>query len=330
LERVDLRALGAVATLGLLLVASRLYFMVEKAYCDVFGVPVARRNLALRMLSFYFCMTAGPIAMVGVLRGSFLLFTDLGVSGAADLPAQLMQYAVLVAALKLLPATQVRWRPALLGALVSHGLIEFGRWGLETYVAWVAGADALSQVYGSLGFVPIFLMWVYLLWVFVLLGVEVAQVFQNYATLVEKELEQLDGGPSWPSAETALRVAAWVGWGFIHGRGPVTVSDLAERSGVDARTLHPVLDVLAGAGLVVYANSGWLLARPAARIQLREVVSAWRTRDGSVDEADGLRVEFTEAIQLDGTLADGISRWLPPPGESVDVRRAIRTSLGRP
>ncbi len=320
LSDVNLRAMGIVAIVTLILVASRLYLMVERAYCDVFGVPVWRRPMGLRMLSFYFTITAVPVALVFALRSSFRLASEFGVARyGSDWAGWALEYLVLVAALKLLPATAVRWRPALLGAFVSFVMIEVGRHGFGFYIAWVVEGGTISQVYGALTIFPVFLLWIYLLWVFVLLGVEVAQVSQNYTTLVEKELELTEGGQNLPSAETALRVAAWVGWSFTSGRGPVDNATLVDRTGLDARDLHRVLEVLDEAAIVVDTAEGWLLARPADKVLLNEVIAAWTERTGVGARDDLLGKEMGEALSLEGTLADGMARWLPALGPGVQT-----------
>ncbi len=317
LAGLDLHALGVASLITLLVVASQLYLMVERAYCDVFGVPVSRRGMGMRLLSFYFTITAVPVVVVLALRSSLRLASEFGIGQrGGDWAVVLLEYVVLVTALKMLPATAVRWRPALLGALVSFVRIEVGRYGFGLYLAWVLDAGTMAAVYGSLATFPVFLTWVYLLWVFVLLGVEVAQVSQNYATLVEKELELAEDRPTWPSVEDALRVACWLGWSFQSGRGPVDPDVLAERAGLDRRALYEVIEVLVSGGLVVRTDRGWLLARPASAIALADVARVWREHTEAAVRDDPLGQEVGRALALDGTLADGIARWLPAVGPS--------------
>lgn len=321
----DLAPLGVVGVVGLLVVASRLYLMVEQAYSDMFGVPVSRRPIGLRLLSFYFTITAAPVVLVLALNSSFRLATEVGVARfvGTDWLVLVLEYAVLVGALKLLPATTVRWRPALLGAFVSFVLIEGGRWGFGFYVAWVFEGSTLSRVYAQLAFVPVFLLWIYLLWVFALLGVEVAQVSQNFSNLVEKELELAEDRPVWPSVETALRVSAWVGWSFNRGGGPVAEANLVDQLNVDARDLVRVLDVLQECGVLVRTEEGWLLARPASSIQLGELAASFRHATGVGNLDDRLGEDIAKALALEGSLADGIERWLPAIGPAPSSGTAI-------
>ena len=324
LAQVDLQAAGVVAVAGLLVVASRLYLMVEKAYCDVFSVSVTRRSMTTRLLSFYFCMTAGPLAAAMLMRGGFRLASGFGMHGGTEVAALALQFLALVLALKLLPATHVRWKPALVGAGVSFVLLEAGRRGVELYVIWVAGADPLGAVYGSLGFIPIFLMWIYLIWLFVLLGVEVAQVMQNYAQLYEHEMHLADEGPDWPTLETAVRVAAWVGWNFANGHGPITAEGLHDRTHLELRVLQPVLDALADLDVVVRAGTGWILARPADAISLSDLAVHWRRSTGVGEPDDLLSSSLQSVLEKQGSLADGIDSWLPTAAPAVP--REVTTS----
>lgn len=303
LRQVNLATLGVVSVCGLLFVAARLYMMVEQAYCDVFSVPV-RRGLVFRLLNFYFTMTAIPVVVVLLARGTFAL-TGEG-WWAREGIALGLQYAMLVAALKLFPATWVRWGPALTGAAVSFVLLELGRRGFGLYVRLFASEDPLQVVYGSLGLVPLFLLWLYLIWVFVLLGAEVANVAQNYTTLIQAELEVLEASrPRFPSIDAALQVAGRVADAFRSGEGPLHQVRLVERTGLDGRLVAQTLDVLLGAGILVRTDDGWLPARPPEDIALSEVAEKWRAATVHRIPGDPVHHRIDAALALPGTLADG-------------------------
>ncbi len=59
--------------------------------------------------------------------------------------------------------------------MVATILIEIGKRFLGAYLA---KAFSISQLYGSLGLVPLFMFWVYLMWLFVLFGLEVSATLQ--------------------------------------------------------------------------------------------------------------------------------------------------------
>ena len=82
---------------------------------------------------------------------------------------------MLVLLYKLMPNTQVRWRPALWGAFVAAGLAEASKWGFGLYVSQ---ALPYLKLYGAIGLVPLFLFWLYLGWLIILFGLELAYTLQ--------------------------------------------------------------------------------------------------------------------------------------------------------
>jgi membrane protein len=76
---------------------------------------------------------------------------------------------------RLIPNATLSLRPALAGALVAAALLEIGQ---RTMGAYLQNAFSISQLYGSLGLVPLFMFWVYLMWLVVLFGLEVSATLQ--------------------------------------------------------------------------------------------------------------------------------------------------------
>ena len=76
-----------------------------------------------------------------------------------------------------MPNCRLRWRDAVIGALVAAVLFEFARRGFELYVRSIAN---YREVYGALAAIPIFLIWVYLSWVLVLLGAIIAAALHAF------------------------------------------------------------------------------------------------------------------------------------------------------
>jgi membrane protein len=310
--QVDLKSLGAVALCGLLIVAARLYLTVERAYNDFFGV-VVRRNLAWRLLNFYFAVTAFPVLAVVLLRGSIRLTGELAASWPGQVVLVGFEYGMLLLALKLFPSCRVQWSAAASGALASTLLIEAGRRLFGFYVAMItAASDPLTAVYGSIGLVPVFLTWIYLLWLFVLVGVEVANALQNYSSLLEAELEVGADAHHYPSLDTALQVLTWISWQFERCGGPISWKELGARTGLPARAIRQTLEVLDELGLVVAGEGGFVPARAPDQVPLADVAQRWRaaTVPGAAG-ADGVRAEIDARLAVEGTLADAVARWIP-------------------
>ena len=107
----------------------------------------------------------------------------VGGSTAARFLAPLgIQVLGLVLMNKLLPRTNVTWKAALVGALFTAVVLEAGKFGFVRFAKTML-LDSYSGVYGSLGLIPLLLIWIYASWLMVLLGAEIAFAVQNLRVL---------------------------------------------------------------------------------------------------------------------------------------------------
>ena len=159
-----------------------------------------------------------------------------------------------------------------------------------------------------------FLLWLYLLWIIVLVGVEIAYVTQNYGSLLRAEREQWERARvplRTPSVDLALEAAICIARHFRTGRGPLAKHDLAKELETSLRDLSPVVAVLERTGIVVKTEAGWLLARPPEDIPLAQIIEAWRAMTTVRRGRRALTDAVDEALtsQLTGSLADALDRW---------------------
>jgi YihY family inner membrane protein len=71
--------------------------------------------------------------------------------------------------LGLLPHERVRLSYTIIASVVTGSCWYFLRLGLNMYVRWF---PQLPLLYGSLAFIPVFLLWIFLSWLVILFGVE--------------------------------------------------------------------------------------------------------------------------------------------------------------
>lgn len=81
---------------------------------------------------------------------------------------------------RLVPTVKVHARPAMIGALVAAILLLLGKASLGLYFSH---AISLQQMYGSLGLVPVFMFWLYLMWLIILLGLQVTAIVQQVSVV---------------------------------------------------------------------------------------------------------------------------------------------------
>ncbi len=324
---ISFQALGVVGFLGLLFTGFSLYASVERAFNDIFQVRV-RRPVLLRIVLFYALVTLGPL----VLTLGYLASGNLG----GWLPANVLGWLVpvsitaagFVLAIKLLPQCEVRWPSALVGGLVSALLFELVKNGFGAYTGLMGARSAATRLYGSLGLVPVFLFYVWLLWLVVLLGVEVAYVV-NHARLLAKEIRagliRTDQPRYRADPLVALLTLVALVEHIVAGRGPAAGEDLANRIGLSDRLVSDALDILEAADLVVRTDRGrWVPAESAGHLTGTAVVDRCRRECIPAFEADTPGLPAAEeawaclAGRLDrpvGTLAASVVETVPaPPG----------------
>lgn len=306
LEQMNVSALSITGLGTLLIVAVRLFLQVEEAYCDIFQVANTR-SWTTRILNFYFAVTVLPTLVAVTAAQALAWGTVVGVDDGRAWLVVAAQFFALFAALKLLPATRVRWRAALLGASVSVALLQLGGVGFDWYLQTFASRDPLQIIYGALGIIPVFLFWLYIQWVIVLVGVEVAYVTQHFRALLARDQEEHDlsaRGVRNLDVACVAAVLVVIGRHFDSG-APVTDDDIAAESGVGPRDVAQILRILHEERLATSHDGGWRLARPAERIDLPRLLETWRHRTHVVP-AD---------LTLPGRLADArtLADLLPTP-----------------
>jgi len=72
---------------------------------------------------------------------------------------------------RVVPHRTIQWRHAFAGALLATLLFELVKWGIGVYLG---SFGTYSKIYGTLAFLPIFLLWIFLSWTAVLLGASLA------------------------------------------------------------------------------------------------------------------------------------------------------------
>lgn len=176
---VNLTTLGWVGVAVVLFTAIWLVAGVEDSMNQIARSRLTRA-WTRRILLYWFLLTAGPLLLAAVP----LLTTKLqGVANALPQWGWLLMLArtcvsvgliwlLLWVVYTVVPTTELKARHLVIGAFAAAVLIEAGRRFLAAYVMHLLTTRA--TIYGSLGVAPIFMLWLYFMWLFVLLGVSLA------------------------------------------------------------------------------------------------------------------------------------------------------------
>jgi membrane protein len=283
LDTTQLKTLGIVGVLGVMFIGSQLFFSTELAYNDIFKTRV-RRSWLLRFTLFYAAITLTPM----VVATGFIMSSRAGIGGAGSVlnltAPWLLTTLVLISGIRLLPCKKVGWWAAIAGGVLSASLFESAKLLFGVYTHLVGTAQNMALIYGSVSILPIFLLWIYLVWLLILFGVEIAYLVDNYQPLLERQRRLVSDPNSLDrraDAWLAVTIMVLITRRFLAGDGPMPPSTLAEITGASPAHVDDCLHLLREAELLLHVEHGpYTLAVPPSSIRLSEVVAAWRERTG--------------------------------------------------
>jgi membrane protein len=287
-QKLTLGALGPIGFALLIWSALALVTTIERSLNRIFQAPRSR-SLGRRILLYWAAVTFVPIVLATVeyaagqvtdaaraVPGVSWLVATLGWLGPV-----LASISMLAAVYVLMPNTRVRWRSAFGAAAVAVLMWLLAKWGFTTYVTQIIRQRSL---YGALGLIPLFLIWINLCWLVFLFGAELAHTAANLERFRSAEAaERIVVGP-WDLLAAALAVAE----PYVAGKGPAGKDAVVERLGLPEQPVEQLLSRLARAGVLCEVAGGdgraesldgegaaakaYVPARPVEAISVREVL----------------------------------------------------------
>ncbi len=323
--------IGPVGALLFIWTALTLLTTIERSLNRIFGATRAR-PIARRVLLYWSVLTLGPLVLivVGYLsRRSTQFLEDTVpwlwalsfVAWAAPIVVGILVLALLY---KHMPNTHVPYRSAIGGAIVAVPLWLVAKWAFALYVSKLVGG---GNVYGALGLLPLFLVWLNLSWMILLFGAQLSHAATNLGDWESEETQPvLDLGPS-----DLLATAIAVAQPYMAGRGPVAVDEVVQRLALPRDSVQRLLDRL-NAAMVICPTDGdgdidssYVLRKPADKITILEIAGVdgpdgaaylARGHDSQIrDSVEGAWERARSAIG-DFTLSQAIADHPRDPAES--------------
>ena len=175
-----------------------------------------------------------------------------------------------------IPNTQVRFRAALVGAIVSGTVWHVNNLFGFLYVSRVVSN---SKIYGSLGLVPVFMAGVYFSWYILLFGAQIAYAFQNRKLYLQERIAE---NVNQRGREfVALRLITCIGQRFQRGLPPPSGQEMSDELSIPSRLVQQVLQTLIAAHLVIEVTGiepAYTPGRPLEQITAHHVLQAMRAR----------------------------------------------------
>lgn len=206
---------------------------------------------------------------------------------------------VLFAVYKLLPNTRVSARAALIGAMVAAFLVEIGKRSLGAYFE---NALSLRQLYGSLGLVPLFMLWVYLMWLVVLFGLELAATVQFVRGHQIERLERASRSLGMVDPTIIITLMDHLTRSFRKGK-PMTARELSDRTAIAELLVDAILTKLSDAGYLHRLDrddQAVTLARPPEEISADKLLElGYKLADEARSGRPGRFIDRLREAQLE-------------------------------
>ena len=167
--------IGVGGLIGLLFTTMSMFSSVETAINRIWRVT-PKRPFLQSIANYWLIVSLGPLALaiaVGFATSSSIPLRSLLPGGTGIF---ILFIGIFFGVYKWVPNRPVNWKPALLsGTLTSIS------WAVahQLYALYTRRVVTNYKIYGSLGAVPILLLWVYIAWVIVLTGAALTAVLQR-------------------------------------------------------------------------------------------------------------------------------------------------------
>ncbi len=331
-------AVGLVGGLILAWAAIGLMTTIERSFNQIFRASESR-SLLRRITLYWTALTVGPLilALIFFLTRRLdaaiadLVWLGWAVRTLSNLTGYALTFFLLFGLYRLMPNTAVRSTPAAIGAALAAVLwtVAVRLFAAYLAIAFTNSASPITMIYGTLGLVPVFLLWIYLVWIIVLFGLEVTATIQTFGMGGTAELRRLGRERSLiVDPLIVLPLATLIARRFAEGE-TANLSDLAAECRIDREPASAILRSCVSAGLLRIIGGeeddepGFLPARPPESIAVADLLRAaydasWprRTRldgaKGALQPALDVRDRLLES-QDTGTLADLLRSAESPP-----------------
>ncbi len=280
IERLNAGAIGAVGTVLVFLAAVFLLAQLEVIVNEIWGLK-RHRPFFYRLAIYWTAITFGPPLMalsIGIpatlrsYRAVEWLEHYISVDVFRLLP-YLFVWSIFTGLYLFMPNTRVRFSAAAVGAVVGGTLWQIAGVGFTLYTSTVL---IYSALYGSLGVIPLFFLWLFISWSIFLFGAELSFVLQNYH-LLRNGLKVY--GPSYKEREyLSLRIVLTIAKSFLHGKSPLGLHDLTRELRLPFHLTGELVESLVRENIVIKLHQGsqdvYLPARNVDAITMSDIIQA--------------------------------------------------------
>ena len=275
--KLTTNAVGVIGMIIMIYTALTMLIDVEKSLNRIFDARRAR-SFGKRLMLYWSVVTLLPIVATGAMilgkkAQAYILSTKaIGVFiGSMGFVTPILGGIIMVALVyRLMPNTRTKLRWALFGATIVVPVWFFIKFLFGMYVQKLVGPN---NVYGNLGLLPLFLLWINISWGMFLYGAVIAHTSANLSVM---ESSEMAAGINLGPLDTLAATMAIAG-PFSRGEGPVSFKQLSENLRLPDDCIQTLIDRLIERKVICPVDDerlkdiAWLPARPLDSIELIDV-----------------------------------------------------------
>lgn len=278
IKRLNAGAIGAVGTVLVFLAAIFLIAQLEMILNEIWGLK-KHRPFFYRLALYWTAITVGPPLLALSIGIPATLSSYQAVSWLENyinldfftfLPYILI-WCAFTGLYMFMPNTKVRFLPAAIGGIMGGTIWQIAGIGFTLYTSRVL---VYSKIYGSLGVIPLFFLWLFISWSVFLLGAELSFTFQNFR-LLRNGLKV--HSPSYKEREyLSLRILIAIGKNFLAEKNPLAFKEIAKQLNLPFNLTRELLSSLLDSNLLIeldgYEQEAYIPARGLDAIRISDII----------------------------------------------------------
>ncbi len=278
LTKMDAGKLGLFGIIPFIFIAYSMLRTIEGSMNDIWNVNRGR-PMWQQFLQYWLCLTLLPLVLFVTmgLTGTQLFMSWKGASHSliyfiVKLLPFLTLWVGFAIFYKIVPNTQVRFYPAIVGGVIGGTLWQLNN---KLSIFYVNKALEMHTFFGGIAVFPILLIALYFGWLIILFGAHVAFAVQNIELFRCRRLAS-DMSPSYKQ-KIALSCLLVINEHFEHGKPPPDREDLSEHIGIPETFLEDVIPLLISNKLIREGGNGtvtYLPALPPEKLHVKDVLDA--------------------------------------------------------
>ena len=232
--------------------AVKVLIVLEDSFNKIWNVNKSR-SFTRRIIDYIAIIFIGPIFFIVIIAtnsyviekvGAFFLGKPLVIGLFIKMIGPSFYILLFTLLFYLIPNTNVKLKPAFISGIITALLCFILK---EVFVFLQSFITKYNAIYGSLAFIPIFLVWVQYIWVTILLGAQIAFSIQTSDEFLYNERVEM---PIKLRKEAGILILVLIIKRFKKNETPYTYMELSKRLNMESLFMKDILSELEKIGFI--------------------------------------------------------------------------------